>query len=97
MPKITQHNLNEYISEWRFKMSEKRLSFLTLNTFIQPDKTIKYGILDLGASFSKVEKAFIYTPMPSSREEWFYNDCRYDTIAEALVDINYILDNPDKF
>jgi len=87
---INQQNLNEHISEWA-------IYHLTLRVFTQPDKTIKYGILDLGASFSKVEKAFIYTPMPSYREDWFYNDCRYDTIQEALVDINYILDNPDKF
>ena len=87
---INQQNLNEHISEWR-------ISYLTLCVIIQPGETKKYAIVDLDTNFNKVEKEFIYRPLSLEEQEWFLTECRYDTIAEALDDINYILDNPDKF
>ena len=91
MPKITQQNLNEYISEYS-------IAHLTLRVF-RVDKSVKYSVLNLKTDeiYNKYQKMFICNDYYNKKQDWFLRECRYDTIANTLDDINYIVTNPNKF
>lgn len=73
--------------EWYKKYHDDRLHHVTVKNMgnPDPDQPDRWGIIKSGGgSCLSKEGEWVYQPKPSSREDDFYNLCRYESLHEAI-------------